>query len=209
MIKKFKNLSFTGGALAFVVVLSSSVMGLPAHATTPAPVTPTSTVNTSSATNVPSQATNAQSNAQAKIATAKLKSCQNREAAIDTIMTRIQTRAQNQLNLFSTIATRVEAFYTKSGKTFANYPTLVADVNAAQAQAQTDFSTLKTNSNFSCSSSDPKGTVLAFQGYLKLEISDLQNFRTSVKNLIVGVASANGVTVSTNAGSTTSTTGGN
>ncbi len=208
-MKKIKNLSFIGGVLAFMLVVSSSVMGLPTLGTTHAQVTPTNEVNTSSTSNVPSQATNGQSNAQAKMAGAQLKSCQNREAAINTIMMRIQTRAQNQVTLFSSIASRVEAFYVKSGKTLSNYSTLVADVNSAQTRAQTDFATLKTNSNFNCNSANPKGTVLAFQGYLKLEISDLQNFRTTVKNLIVGVASANGVTVSTNAGSTTSTGGGN
>ncbi len=204
MVKKIRHLSFIGVVAALVFVVSSTVMGLPTQATSHAQVTPTSEVGPANSS-MPSQA----GNGQAKLAAAQLKSCQNREAAINTIMTRIQTRAQNQLNLFGTIANRVEAFYTKSGKTLSNYSTLVAQVNAAQTQAQTDFSSLKSDSNFSCSSSDPKGMVLAFQGYLKLEISDLQNFRTSVKNLIVGVASANGVKVSTDAGQTTTSTGGN
>jgi hypothetical protein len=111
-------------------------------------------------------------------------------------MTRIDTRAQNQITLFSTIATRVENFYTKQGKTLSNYTQLVAAVNTSQAQATSNFATVKSSSTFNCSSSNPKGMVTTFQGYLKTEISDLKNFKTAVKNLIVGVASANGVSVS-------------
>lgn len=143
-----------------------------------------------------SQAAAGQANGEEHLAAAKLRACQNRENAIKNIMTRIDARAQNQLTLFGTIATRVENFYTKKGKTVSNYDQLVAAVNSAKSQAETDLGTLKSNSTFSCSASNPKGVVTAFQGYLKTEISDLQNYRTAVKNLIVAVAKANGVTVS-------------
>lgn len=52
----------------------------------------------------------------------------------------------------------------------------------------------------------PKGIVNDFQSSLKLEISYLENYRTAVENLIVGVASAQGVTLS--ASSKPPTTGG-
>ncbi len=152
---------------------------------------------------------NYNTNGQTHLAAAQLKACQNRENAIKNIMSRIDTRAQNQINLFSTIATRVENFYTKQGKTLSNYTQLVAGISTAKAKTETDFGTLN-NSTFSCTANNPKGVVTAFQGYLKTEISDLQNFRTSVKNLIVGVASVNGVTISSTnqSGSSSSSQGG-
>lgn|SRR5487761_1534567 len=204
-------------AFALVFVSSSTVLALPAQATAHAQGntnTNTSTGATAATSQQPttsgqgSSQANGQANGQAHLATAQLKACQNRENAINNIMTRIDTRAQNQITLFGTIATRVEAFYTKQGKTVSNYDQLVAAVNTAEAQANTDFGTVKTNSTFSCSASDPKGMVTAFQGYLKTEISDLQNYRTAVKNLIVAVASANGVTVS-NSNQSSASTGGN
>ena len=128
-----------------------------------------------------------------KAIAAKQRLCLTREKVITQIMTRIETRANNQDTLFSGIATRVEAFYTKKGHTLANYQTLVDSVNAAEAKVQTDFATLKTSSSFSCTVSEPRAIVTGFQGYLKTEISDLQSLRTAVKNLIVGVAQANGM----------------
>ena len=203
MRKKITNLGLISTALSLAVLGSSTVFALPpqanAHAATNTPTT--------SQGNAPSQANNGKANA----AKGLQKACQNREVAITNIMTRIDTRANNQIKLFSTIASRVEAFYTKQGKTVSNYPALVAAVDTAQTNATNDFSTLKTNSNFTCSNSNPKGMVQAFQSYLKTEISDLHAFKTAVKNLIVGVATANGVNVSTTQTTTTptNTQGGN
>lgn len=200
MKKHIHRFGLLGTVLAFAVVSGSTVLALPAQASVHAQAVSNTTSTTGSSaasSHEPTQATNAQTNAQTHLATAQLTACKNREAAINNILTRIDTRAQNQITLFGTIATRVESFYTKQGKTLSNYDQLVAAINAAQTQVNVNFGTMQTNSTFSCSSSDPKGTVTAFQSYLKTEITDSQNYRTAVKNLIVGVASVNGVTVST------------
>jgi hypothetical protein len=128
----------------------------------------------------------------------KLKTCQNRQTEITSIMTRSVTRAQNQLDLFATIASRTEGFYTKRGKTLTNYDNLVAAIASAKAQAETDLQTLK-GFSFSCDSSDPKGQITAFKAALATERSDLQAYRTAVKNLIVGVKSVQGATTQSEA----------
>lgn len=190
MQKHFRKISLVGTVFALAFAGTSSVMALPAQANVHAQASGTAT-----STGV-DQTTTGSTNGQAHLTAARLRACQNRETAINNIMTRIDTRGQNQLTLFGTIATRVENFYTQKGKTLSNYDQLVATVNDAAMKANTDLSTLKTNSTFSCSANDPKGMVTAFQGYLKTEISDLQGYRTAVKNLIVGVAKAQGVTLS-------------
>lgn len=171
---------------------SAAVFALPPQANAHAQGSDSQTTNNTNS----SQGTTSQTNGQAHMTAGKLRACQNREKTINTIMKRIDTRAQNQITLFSTIATRVESFYTKKGKTASNYDQLVAAVNAAKTKADTDFGTLHTSSTFNCSSDNPKGMVMTFQDYLKQEISDLQNYRTAVKNLIVGVAKAEGTTLS-------------
>ncbi len=203
MRKYFTKLGLISSSLALVVMGGSIAFALPAQATTHATQTAGSNPGYNS-TNNPgsSQSGNGLANGQAHLQAAQLKACQNRSKAISNIMSRIDTRAQNQITLFSTIATRVENFYTQKGKTLSNYSQLLAAVSAAKTQAETEFGTLQTNSTFSCSASNPKGMVSAFQSYLKTEISDLQNYRTAVKNLIVGVASANGVNISSNNQST-------
>ena len=200
MRKHLTNLGLISTILSLVVLGSSTVFALPPQATANA-ATNTST----NQSKVPSPGTNGKANA----ANGLQKACQNRQVAITNIMTRIDMRANNQINLFSTIASRVEAFYTKQGKTVSNYPALVAAVDQAQTTATTEFSTLKTNTGFTCSKSNPKAMVLTFQSYLKTEISDLHAFKTAVKNLIVGVATANGVKVSTTQSTTSTTQGGN
>lgn len=207
MKKHINKIGIAGTALILALAGSATVFALPSQASVHAQTTHVSvSANGNSSSHIPSQATTGQANGAAHLAAAQLRSCKNRETAINNIMLRIDTRAQNQINLFSTIATRVEAFYTKQGKTLSNYSQLVAAVSTAKAQALSDFATVKTNSTFNCSSSNPKGMVTAFQGYLKTEISDLQNFKIAVKNLIVGVASVNGANLSaSNTGTTTNT----
>ena len=211
MLKDIKKVGLFSSALALLLVSSTTVLALPAQATVHAQgganasagYSATTSNKPTTTTQGSSHAANGQANGQAHLVAAQLKACQNRENTINTIMARIDTRGQNQLALFSTIAARVEAFYTKQGKTVSNYTQLVAAITSAKTQATTDLNTLKTYSTFSCSANNPKGIVTAFQSYLKTEISDLQNYRTAVKNLIVAVASANGVTVSTSSQAST------
>ena len=199
MLKRIQRIGFLTMTLMLAVVGGSVAFALPNQA-----VTHAQSLNPPINSAVSHQTTNGYGNSQAHLLAAQLRSCQNRQNAINIIIGRIDTRAQNQITLFNTIATRVENFYTKRGKTVSNYSQLVAAVNTAELQANTDFGTLKSTSSFSCTVSNPKGMVTQFQSYLKLEISDLQNLRTAVKNLIVGVATANGVTVSTTAKYSTS-----
>lgn len=131
-----------------------------------------------------------QENKQQRLAANKLRACQNRQARIAAIMSRSITRAEKQLELFTTIAERVKAFYVQKGRTVANYNDLVAAADAAKAKAQTNLDTLKALDGFDCSSEDPKGDIEAFKLALHSINSDLKDYRTAVKNLIVGVKSA-------------------
>lgn len=141
--------------------------------------------------------TDARSRGATRLADARLKACQNREKAINNIMSRIADRGQKQLDLFSSIATRTETFYADKGKTLSNYDALVAEVNAKQAAAQTAVDAVKSSSvTFACDGTDPKGAASSFKAALKSEIAALKDYRTAVKNLIVGVKSVQGSTTS-------------
>jgi TolA-binding protein len=128
---------------------------------------------------------------QAKLSDAKLRLCEAREKNITTIMNRAITRAQNQVKLFDTIAERVKAFYADKGIVLTNYDELVAAIDQAKAHVESDIEVLKTLS-FSCDSEDPKAEVEAFKEGLKNIRQSLQDYRTAVKDLIVGVKSAQG-----------------
>jgi len=190
MHKHINKFGLLGTVLVFAVVGSSTVLAIPSQAGGRAQAATTS-----------DQPADPGSQGNERLAAAKLKACQNREKAIGNIMARVADRGQKQLVLFGTIATRTETFYTNKGKTLSNYDTLVADVNAKQAAAQTAVDAIKSASTgFSCDGSNPRGFVSSFQASLKSEISALQDYRTTVKNLIVGVKSVQSTAASTTNG---------
>ena len=196
-------------ATSFMVMAAVGVPALAFGVANPranAQATETTTTATDQSMTTNSEATDAKTTRQTKLAATQLKACQNRERVITGILGRIATRGQKQLDLFSSIATKTEAFYTRKGKTLSNYDTLVANVATQKAAAQTAVTTVKTDSTtFSCTGTDPKGAAASFKTDLKSEIAALQAYRTAVKNLIVGVKSVQ----STMTPTTSNTTGGN
>lgn len=128
---------------------------------------------------------------QQRLAANKLRVCELRKTKITNIMNRAVTRAERQLELFSKIAERVKDFYVDKGYSLDNYDELVAAVDAAKAKAEADLATLQALEPFDCDSDDPKGNAEAFKLALETVRKDLKDYRTSVKNLIVGVKSAN------------------
>ncbi len=124
----------------------------------------------------------------------KLKACEARQSAIKTRMNHLTQLANNMISKFDGHAQKVETFYTTkvlpSGKTVANYDSLVSDINtkkatvsAALAKAQTDVN------NFSCSSTNPnpKAAMTQFREDMQATKKALKDYRTSIKNLIVAV----------------------
>lgn len=133
--------------------------------------------------------------AQHKLQAAKLKACQNREKSINTRLQNIANRGDRQLKVFDTIATRVEKFADDKNAKPANYDDLTNQVSSQKTAAQAAVEKIKAESvSFKCDGTDPKGALQVFKTDLKAEISALKSYRTSVKNLIVGVKTALGPT---------------
>ncbi|HWT40021.1 MAG TPA: hypothetical protein VN081_01960 [Dongiaceae bacterium] len=200
MRKPLHQLKFglLAAALALLAIGGSAAFALPQQAQAHAEGA-TSTTTTGKPADPGSQAST-------RLADARLKVCQNRQTAINTILTKIVTRGDNQLTLFSTIADRVEAFKTSKNVTVSNYDQLTAKLATDKTAATNDLAAMKTNSTLDCTSSDPKGMVTAFKADLKTEISDLQTYRTDVKNLIVAVKTAVGDSQSSTDSSSTPST---
>jgi hypothetical protein len=155
--------------------------------------------NTTSGGNATSDSqSNSQQNAapiQKKLGAENLKSCQNREGAIDNIMARISDRAQKQLTLMDQISLRVQNLYKDKNMSIGNYEALVATVAAKKAIADREMNTVRTMSRqFNCDSDDPKGTATQFKANTSLQSGALNDYKTAIINLINSVESA---TVST------------
>ncbi|MDQ3094213.1 MAG: hypothetical protein M3Q70_03505 [bacterium] len=129
-----------------------------------------------------------------KLEAKKLEICEKREKNIRNIMARISDRGQKQLDVFNKIAERTMNFSVEKNKKPVNYDALVAEVDAKRTAAQTLVDDIKEESTvFECDADDPKGKANNFKELLKSEITALKEYKTAVKNLIVGVKSANGV----------------
>ncbi len=120
----------------------------------------------------------------------KLKICQEREDHINDSMSRAASRGQEKINLFTVIAERTEAFYALKGKVLAGYDDLVTALNSKKAAAQAAVDTVKAGSDdFKCDSDNPKAAANLFKIDVHAMNDALKDYRTAVKNLIVGVKS--------------------
>lgn len=151
----------------------------------------TNAANTNTANTNASNA-NAGTNVNRGLEAAKLRVCQNREAAINRIMVRMANRAERQSTVFSKIADRVVAFYVQRGRTLDTYSTLVNAVNAKKTAAEAQVTALKSSTTFSCTADNPSGLASAFKDKLRATTAALKDYKTTVKNLIVGVRQAQG-----------------
>ncbi|HEY5550063.1 MAG TPA: hypothetical protein VIK37_02600 [Candidatus Saccharimonadales bacterium] len=137
------------------------------------------------------KAVQAQEAAKLRLEGAKLKACENRERAVNSILDRIANRGERRLNVYSAIFQKVQDFYVKKGISLSNYDALVAEVNAKKEAAQAAVDAIKAEQvDFTCDGTDPKGVAAGFKEDLKAEIKALHDYQQSIKNLIVAVKTA-------------------
>jgi len=144
-------------------------------------------------------------------ATGAVRACQARESAIKTRMTRLTNLAANMETKFDSIAGRVKNYYTSkvlpSGKTVANYDSLVANIATQKTAVASALTQAQANINsFNCASGNAKAQLTQFRQDMQAVKSTLKDYRTSIKNLIVAVRS---VTGSQNSETESSKSGGN
>lgn len=161
----------------------------------------TSIGNTAEAKNSLTATTNQAVPAQ-KLTEAKLKICQNKEAAIQKRNDQLTKTTENMLTKFDSIATRVETYYTgkavASGKTISNYDALLAEITAKRSAVQTDLDKATADAlAFNCTSDSPKGQLTQFRTDMQGVKQGLKEYRTSIKNLIVAIRSVTGTAEST------------
>lgn len=118
----------------------------------------------------------------------KLQSCQARLLTIKTRSQNLTDFSNRLIATFDKIATRVQEFYTTKDLSVTNYSTLVADVATKKLAAQTALTKAQAiMAEFNCTSGDPKANLLTFNQEMRLVHTALNSYKTSVRNLIVGV----------------------
>jgi hypothetical protein len=188
-----KNLTH-GGIILLLVALSNTVVLAQARTTA-----------------TPSAAASARALAATRLADAKLKACQAREAAIQKRSDQLTKLAMNMQETFTDITTHVKTYYTDtvipSGKTVSNYDTLIAEIATKQTAVGTALTKAQSDATaFSCTSDDPKGQLTQYRTDMQAVKNALKEYRTSIKNLIVAVRSVTGTTQSSASPTTSPTT---
>lgn len=129
---------------------------------------------------------------QEKLSASQLEICKSRESNINNRIARIADRSTKHLELFDMIAIRAQSFYASNGNTLANYDELVADVAEKKAAAESAVTTISsTTVSFDCEGENPKVTIEEYKASLRASIEVLKDYRSSVKNLIIGIKSVN------------------
>jgi len=133
-----------------------------------------------------------QAMAKERLSETKLKICEKRQSNINDRSTKIADRATKHLAVFDKITERVKTFYINKGKTFETYDLLVSEVDAKRAVAQNTVNKLtELKTSFSCSGAEPKLAIEGFKTAMTEAQSALKEYRTAIKDLIIGVKSAN------------------
>lgn len=127
---------------------------------------------------------------QARLEAGKLKACERRQKTIQNIMARMSDRGTKQFDVFTKISDRTQEFYAEKGKVLENYDALISELNAKKFAVEAVLSETQAESNdFACDGENPKGVASAFKDKLHAQNAALKEYRTAIKNLIVGVKS--------------------
>lgn len=135
-----------------------------------------------------------QINAKTTFAATQVNNCKAKELTVKNLLNNLNRNANNLLNKFDSIATRVEAYYTNkvlpSGRVVPNYVSLASDIESKKtavkdllASAQADVAA------FSCGSNDLDGEVKKIKDDIKNTKKALKEYKESIKILILAILS--------------------
>lgn len=114
------------------------------------------------------------------------KVCETRTEKINLIIQKRSEQATKQLEVFKKISDRVQTFVTTKNLTVENYDTLVATIGEKEAAAQAAIDVNK-QTTFECASASSDSPSQVPRTTIEAVRNALQEYRTSIKNLIVNV----------------------
>lgn len=117
----------------------------------------------------------------------RLQACEHREAKINSILQKSAQQGDKHLSVFQKIEDRVRSFYEEKQLTVDNYEALVAEADSKEAAAVAAIGAVK-GTAYECSG---ESTGKELGGLLKTTMKQqhaaLRDYRTAIKDLIVGV----------------------
>jgi len=125
---------------------------------------------------------------QVKLQGQNLEKCQNREMAINNIMTRTGDRGQKQINVIESIQQKVQSFYSEKNISIDNYESLTSNIEAKKQVAITAMNQVQTmKGTFSCGTDNPKGVATQFKSQASIQLGAIKEYKESVHELVVAI----------------------
>lgn len=126
--------------------------------------------------------------------TARTGGCKAVESVVKRRTEALPKLAENQMNKFASHVTRVDTYYTSTlvpaGNIVSNYSELMTQITIKKTAVATAITQARADgAAFTCES-NPKGTMTTFRKDMQAVITALKEYKTSVRNLIVAVATA-------------------
>lgn len=116
------------------------------------------------------------------------KSCQARETSIQNRLKKRVASATKHKEVFDKIFTKVQNFHDTKNLSTPDYDSLVAAVNTAKANTETQIAALNSlDTNIDCSQANVADTLSTFKASLKSTRESLKAYQTALKNLIKAV----------------------
>jgi hypothetical protein len=135
------------------------------------------------------------------------KSCEARKTNLTTRMANAVTHAQNHKAVFDKIYARAKTFHDTKNLTTANYDTLVANADKAQADAAASITALRQlDVSVDCASQTVADSVSAFQQSVKDTRDSLNTYRKSIVELIKALKGSSTSTDNSAAGDSSTNT---
>lgn len=130
---------------------------------------------------------------QNRFTTNQTKKCEKKQEQISSKLDTISARGAKQLEVFHTIATRVQNFYVQKSYTAEGYSTVVAELDSLYDQSLVAVtSTQNAGDAWSCAIQDPVASLGTFKDTKRAETAILKAYKAKVHELILLVKQAGG-----------------
>lgn len=126
---------------------------------------------------------------EAKLDEKRLATCEKRAGKINATIARSVEQSERHLSVFQKIAERTQAFYENKGYEAANYDELVESVTEKEIEALAAIEAAG-EVTFDCEETDVENVGANVKDLMRAQKTALKEYRTAIKDLIVGVKQA-------------------
>jgi hypothetical protein len=120
--------------------------------------------------------------------------CESRQSALNTIMSRMTARMENQFNFFNAVTDNLETFYSTAKLSADGYAQVESLLNGDQASSANELSAMESSDYLDCVGTNALGLVTTFKSDSQKEIAALQIYKADLINLATMMRTASGNT---------------